>query len=127
MVARMLGGSHRGATFRRVGPSLTVRWTLRPSPRQPEQTREGACIMRRIALIATVVFVLTGLVGITRGNGGLAAQEAQADFTGHAWVGTWMANTPGGLAPGYFAADGSVVMGLQASQAGPMGVAFVSS
>ena len=83
--------------------------------------------MRRIALITIVVFVLAGLIGIGRGHEGLAAQEAPADFTGHAWVGTWMANTPGGLAPGYFAADGSVVMGLQATQAGPMGVAYVSS
>ena len=83
--------------------------------------------MRRIALIVTVVFVLAGLIGIGRGHEGLAAQEAPADFTGHAWVGTWMATTPGGLAPGNFAADGSVVMGLQATQAGPTGVAFVSS
>ena len=83
--------------------------------------------MHRIALITAVVLVLAGLVGISRSNDGLAAQETQADFTGHAWVGTWMATTPGGLAPGYFAADGSVVMGLQATQAGPMGVAFVSS
>jgi hypothetical protein len=83
--------------------------------------------MRRIALIATVVLVLTGLVGISRGNDGLAAQEEQADFSGHAFVGTWMATTPGGLALGNFAADCSVVMALQASQAGPMGVAFVSS
>ena len=82
---------------------------------------------RRLVLIATVVLVLTGLVGIGRGIDGLAAQEAPADFTGHAWVGTWMATTPGGLALGNFAADGSVVMGLQATQAGPMGVAFVSS
>ena len=94
--------------------------------RRSVETREGACIMRRIALIATVVFVLTGLIGIGRGIDGLAAQEAPADYTGHAWVGTWMATTPGGLALGDFAADGSVVMGLQATQAGPMGVAYVS-
>ncbi len=66
-------------------------------------------------------------MGSVDGIDGLAAQETPADFTGHAWVGTWMATTPGGLAPGYFAADGSVVMGLQATQVGPMGVAFVSS
>ena len=83
--------------------------------------------MRRFGMMATVVFVLIGIVGISRGSVSLAAQEAQADFTGHAFVGTWMATTPGGLALGNFAADGSVVMGLQASQAGPMGVAFVSS
>ena len=83
--------------------------------------------MRRIALITTVVFMVIGLIGISRSNDGLAAQETPADFTGHAWVGTWMATTPGGLAPGYFAADGSVVMGLQATQVGPMGVTFVSS
>jgi hypothetical protein len=83
--------------------------------------------MPRIALITTVVFVLAGLIGIGPDHDSLAAQEAPDDFTGHAWVGTWMATTPGGLAPGYFAADGSVVMGLQATQAGPMGVAFVSS
>jgi hypothetical protein len=83
--------------------------------------------MRRIALITTVVFVLTGLAGISRGIDGLAAQETAADFTGHAFVGTWMATTLGGLALGQFATDGSVVMGLQATQAGPMGVAFVSS
>ena len=83
--------------------------------------------MRRIALITAVVLVLAGLVGISQGIDGLAAQEAPVDFTGHAFVGTWMASTPSGLALGQFAADGSVVMGLQATQAGPMGVAFVSS
>src|SRR5688572_17192437 len=83
--------------------------------------------MRRIALITTVVFMVIGLIGVSRGIDGLAAQEAQADYAGHAFVGTWMATTPGGLALGNFAADGSVVMGLQATQAGPMGVAFVSS
>jgi hypothetical protein len=51
-----------------------------------------------IALMTTVVLVLTGLIGLSHGIDGLVAQETQADFAGHAYVGTWMATTPGGLA-----------------------------
>jgi hypothetical protein len=58
-----------------------------------------------IALMSTVVLVLTGLIGLSHGIDGLVAQEAPADFAGHAYVGTWMATTPGGLAFGYFASQ----------------------
>src|SRR5215216_7401734 len=57
-----------------------------------------------------------------------AAQEATPDaMAAHPMVGAWMAETPGGLALVTFAADGSVVMALQPTQSGPMGIASVSS
>ncbi|MGH2614325.1 MAG: nuclear transport factor 2 family protein [Thermomicrobiales bacterium] len=56
------------------------------------------------------------------------AQEASTtDLSGHPMVGTWLATTPSGLAISTFAADGSVVMGVQPTRAGPQGVAFVSA
>jgi hypothetical protein len=43
-----------------------------------------------------------------------AAQEATpTDLTSHPMVGTWMAETPSGLALATFAADGSVVTALR--------------
>ena len=55
------------------------------------------------------------------------AQESAQDFSEHPLTGTWMASTPGGPALSTFAADGSVVMGVPATAAGPQGVMFVSS
>jgi hypothetical protein len=83
--------------------------------------------MRRIIIVLSVVIALVGLIG-GRSSLGTAAQDATpTDLADHPMVGTWMAETPGGLALVTFAADGSVVMALQPTQSGPMGVASVSS
>ncbi len=45
----------------------------------------------------------------------------------HPIVGTWMATTPTGPAPGTYFADGTVVIMVPATQAGPRGVTFHST
>jgi hypothetical protein len=84
--------------------------------------------MRRIIIVASVVLALVGLIAGGRSSLGTAAQDATpTDLASHPMVGTWMAETPGGLALSTFAADGSVVMALQPTTTGPQGTAFVSS
>jgi hypothetical protein len=48
-------------------------------------------------------------------------------MAGHPIVGTWNAMTPGGPALAVFAADGTVIIVVPATQAGPQGVTFVSA
>jgi hypothetical protein len=57
------------------------------------------------------------------GRHGAAAQDAAT----HPIVGVWMVTTRFGPAPSIFAADGTVTIARPATQAGPQGVAFVSS
>src|SRR5215207_7563833 len=57
-----------------------------------------------------------------------AAQEAPSDaLANHPNVGVWMIDSPIGRAIAVYAADGSVVTALPASQAGPQGVTFSST
>ena len=79
----------------------------------------------------------TALAGLGAGSLGLAlaarghsagAQDAASQMAAHPIVGVWMVNTPRfGLAPSIFFPDGTVVVARPATQAGPQGVAFVSS
>jgi hypothetical protein len=90
-----------------------------------ESFRSGSSLNRRTAVggIGAGAAAL-GLGHLNR----TAAQEATPDaMAAHPMVGTWMAETPGGLALSTFAADGSVVMALQPTTTGPQGTAFVSS
>ena len=93
------------------------------------QATELGCRMRNLAVVVALTVMLAGgLVGVGQSTLGTSAQEVTpTDLTGHPMVGTWMAETPGGLALVTFAADGSVVMALQPTQSGPMGVASVST
>jgi hypothetical protein len=55
-----------------------------------------------------------------------AAQDATPDaMANHPIVGAWMVTTPIGPSLAVFFADGINIQGLQASQAGPLGVTFV--
>ena len=83
--------------------------------------------MRRIIIVLSVVIALVGLIGGRSSLGTAAQDDTPTDLAGHPMVGTWMAETPTGLALVTFAADGSVVMALQPTQSGPMGVASVST
>ncbi len=57
-----------------------------------------------------------------------SAQDATAvSWAGHPNVGVWMVDSPIGRAIAVYAADGSVVTALPASQAGPQGVTFSST
>jgi hypothetical protein len=83
--------------------------------------------MRRIIIVLSVVIALVGLIGGRSSLGTAAQDDTPTDLAGHPMVGTWMAETPSGLALVTFAADGSVVMALQPTQSGPMGVSSVST
>jgi hypothetical protein len=93
------------------------------------QATELGCRMRNLAVVVALTVMLAGgLVGVGQSTLGTSAQAATpTDLTGHPMVGTWMAETPGGLALVTFAADGSVVMALQPTTTGPQGTTFVSS
>jgi len=57
-----------------------------------------------------------------------AAQEATPDtWANHPNIGVWMIDSPIGRAIAVYAADGSVVTALPATQAGPQGVTFSST
>src|SRR4051812_39394468 len=59
---------------------------------------------------------------------GAAAQDATPyAMANHPIVGAWMVTTPAGPSLAVFFADGINIQGLPASQAGPLGVTFVST
>ncbi len=76
----------------------------------------------------------TALAGLGAGGLGLAlaapgrrasAQEGGGDPARHPLAGTWLVDTPEGLSPATFAADGSVVLGVPPSYVDPqLGLAF---
>jgi hypothetical protein len=86
---------------------------------------------------ATSVSRRAALAGLGAGGLGLAlaatsrhaaAQDATSEaMASHPIVGTWNAMTPGGPALAVFSADGTVIIVVPASQAGPQGVTFVSA
>ncbi len=77
----------------------------------------------------------TALAGLGAGGLGLAmtvrgasAQDATAEaMANHPIVGAWMVTTGAGPAMAIFHPDGTNIQGLPATQAGPNGVAFVST
>jgi hypothetical protein len=75
----------------------------------------------------------TALAGLGAGGLALATTAHQvsaqntSDLATHPIVGAWYAITPGGPAPGMFFADGTVLICVPATTAGPNGVEFVSS
>src|SRR4051794_28206069 len=88
-------------------------------PRQPLRT---ASRVSRRAILAGVAGTALGLSALD----GAAAQEATAGaLAGHPLIGTWLVNTPGGLSPAIFAADGSVVLGVTPNYVDPqLGLTF---
>jgi len=79
----------------------------------------------------------TALAGFGAGGLGLAltaatarhasAQDTAGDLAGHPNVGVWMVDSPIGRAIAVYAADGSVITALAATQAGPAGVTYSST
>jgi hypothetical protein len=69
-----------------------------------------------------------GGLGVALAARGASAQDATAEaMANHPILGAWMATTMFGPAPSIFFADGSVVITVPVTQAGPQGVTFVSS
>ena len=85
--------------------------------------RSSSHLSRRTALSG--VGAGTAALGLSHLNRA-AAQEATPDaMADHPIVGAWMVTTPIGPSLAVFFADGINIQGLQASQAGPLGVTFV--
>jgi hypothetical protein len=78
--------------------------------------------MRRLSSFLASCAVIGLLAGSTVGS--VAAQDTS--FADHPVVGAWMAKTPIGPALNIFHADGTMVFGVAASQAGPEGVTYAS-
>jgi hypothetical protein len=68
-----------------------------------------------------------GLALGARGQTALAQFSTPVSHAGHPNVGVWMIDSPIGRAIAVYAADGSVVTALPATQAGPQGVTFSST
>jgi hypothetical protein len=75
----------------------------------------------------------TALAGLSAGLGLALTVPAHAqdatptDMAGHPNIGVWMVDSPIGRAIAVYAADGSVVTALPASQTGPQDVTFTST
>jgi hypothetical protein len=89
-----------------------------------ESFRSPSSLNRRTALGGVGAAAALGLGHLHRA----AAQDATPDaMANHPIVGAWMVSTPAGPSLAVFFADGINIQGLPATQAGPMGVSFVST
>jgi hypothetical protein len=81
-------------------------------------------IMRRRSVLLSVVSAAIASAFAVKSS--TAAQEAPpGSLAGHPLTGTWLVNTPGGLSPAIFAADGSVVLGVTPNYVDPqLGLTF---
>jgi hypothetical protein len=86
----------------------------------------AASVSRRTALTAIGGGGL-GLALAAHGQRAAAQEDPPPALAGHPQVGVWMVDSPIGRAIAVYAADGSVVTALAASQAGPQGVTFSST
>lgn len=91
-------------------------------PREPHQS---SGLSRRAALgVAGTATVALGLSPVSR----VAAQDATPSaLATHPIVGAWNSLTPAGPAIGIFLPDGTNLVTVPATQAGPNGVAFIST
>jgi hypothetical protein len=91
----------------------------------PRETRQSSSSLSRRAALGGV-----GAAAAALSLGNLdraAAQEATPDaMADHPIVGAWMVTTAAGPSMAVFFADGIIIQGPPASQAGPFGVSFVS-
>ena len=80
---------------------------------------------RRSVLVSAISGALASAFAVSHTT---TAQEATPRaMATHPIVGSWMVTTPAGLAMAVFFADGTNIQGLPVTQAGPMGVTFVST
>jgi len=79
---------------------------------------------RRTVLVSSASGALAGALALVR-PGAAAQQATPGSLAGHPLAGTWLVNTPGGLSPAIFAADGSVVLGVTPNYVDPqLGLTF---
>lgn len=89
-------------------------------------SRTVGSVSRRTALSGLGAGAL-GLAVAARGERASAQDATPDSYAGHPNVGVWMVDSPIGRAIAVYAADGSVITALPASQAGPQGVTFSST
>jgi hypothetical protein len=88
-----------------------------------QSSRTVPSISRR----AAVAGLAGGAFAVASHKHTVASAQATPEMATHPIVGAWMVTTPAGLAMAVFAADGTNIQGLPATQAGPNGVAYVST
>ena len=90
----------------------------------PRETRQSSSSLSRRTALGGVGAVAAA-VGLGQVDRALAHEATPGTVAGHPLAGTWLVNTPGGLSPATFAADGSVVLGVPPSYVDPaLGLAF---
>lgn len=71
------------------------------------------------------VGAVAAAVGLGHVDRSLAQEATPSTVASHPLAGTWLVNTPGGLSPATFAADGSVTLGVSPSYVDPaLGTVF---
>jgi hypothetical protein len=88
-----------------------------------------SALSRRLALggvgAAAAALSLRSLHPVTAQEATPDAMTRRMAMASHPLVGTWLVNTPGGLSPAIFGADGSVVLGVTPNYVDPqLGVTF---
>ena len=90
----------------------------------PRETRQSSSSLSRRAALGGVG-AAAAAVGLSQVDRATAQAASPSAMAGHPLAGTWLVNTPGGLSPATFAADGSVTLGVPPSYADPaLGTVF---
>jgi hypothetical protein len=90
----------------------------------PRETRQSSSNLSRRAAIGGVGAAVAA-VGLGQVDRAMAQEATPGTVAGHPLAGTWLVNTPGGLSPATFAADGSVTLGVPPSYVDPaLGTTF---
>jgi hypothetical protein len=82
--------------------------------------------MNRHRFAAPIMVIAVVSSAVIASAGAISAQDS-ISLEDHPNVGAWMVATPIGPALAVFHADGTLVQGVPATQAGPQGVSFVSA
>jgi hypothetical protein len=89
----------------------------------PRETRQSSSSLSRRAALSGVA--AAAAVGLGQVDRAMAQGVTPETVAGHPLAGTWLVNTPGGLSPATFAADGSVTLGVPPSYVDPaLGTTF---
>jgi hypothetical protein len=89
----------------------------------PRETRQSSSSLSRRAALSGVA--AAAAVGLGQMDRAMAQGVTPETVAGHPLAGTWLVNTPGGLSPATFAADGSVTLGVPPSYVDPaLGTTF---
>lgn len=88
-------------------------------------SKQSSSMSRRVAIAGLGVSGLGVMIAATTPTA--SAQDAAEAMASHPIVGAWQAVTPAGPAPAIFFPNGTVLISVPVTQAGPNGVVYVSS